>query len=127
MEKQQGFVYIEMVDLVANALMSLLDAKKTGEILYSQLDAYGARAVEVLGKNGIPNVYLLMSRERQNAIFEDYSDYFEPFIKGVNKGIKLRKDITSRDLWKKFCTSMSLNVIKAFEEKTMKEVLGIVA
>ena len=45
------YIYIEMKDLVANALIELLESGKRGEVLFKQLDDYGARVIEVLSED----------------------------------------------------------------------------
>lgn len=43
------YVYLEVVDVVANAFIGILNHGKK-EILYKELDAYGAKVVEILNK-----------------------------------------------------------------------------
>lgn len=117
-----GKVYIEMLDLVANALIFLLDNNKEKRISFAMLDKYGAKVREVLAKENDTDVYLYMSRESQDAIFEDYSEFFEQY--NGTKGIKLREGITSERLWKKFCLYLPLGVLKAFEDSSVTDVLA---
>lgn len=123
-EKTMGKVYIEMLDLVANALIFLLDNNKEKKISFATLDKYGAKVREFLAKENGTDVYLYMSRESQDAIFEDYSEFFEQYNDNGTKGIKLKNDITSENLWEKFCLYLPLDVLKAFDDSSVQEVLA---
>ena len=122
--KIMGKVYIEMLDLVANALIFLLDNNKEKKISFAMLDKYGAKVREVLAKENGTDVYLYMSRECQDAIFEDYSEFFEQYNDNGTKGIKLKDGVTSKELWEKFCLYLSLDVLKAFEDSSVTNVLA---
>lgn len=119
-----GKVYIEMLDLVANALIFLLDNNKEKKISFAMLDKYGTKVREVLEKENDTDVYIYMSRESQDAIFEDYSEFFEQYNDNGTKGIKLKEGITSERLWKKFCLYLPLGVLKAFEDSSVTDVLA---
>ena len=117
------YIYIEMKDLVANALIELLESGEKGEVLFRQLD--GARVVEVLSNEKETKAVLVVSRESQMAMVEDYSDMFELFEREGAKGIRLKEGIDALQLWNRFCLSLSLKVIRAFRAETTKEVLGV--
>lgn len=119
------YIYIEIKDLVANALIELLESGVKGEVLFSQLDEYGARVVEVLSSEEETNAVLVVSRESQMAMVEDYSDMFEFFERDGAKGIRLKDGINALQLWNRFCTSLSLKVLRAFQSKETKAALGV--
>lgn len=119
------YIYIEMKDLVANALIELLESGEKGEVLFRQLDEYGASVVEVLSSEAETNAVLVVSRESQMAMVEDYSDMFELFERDGAKGIRLKNGITSLQLWERFCTSLSLKVLRAFQSEKTKKALGV--
>ena len=88
------YIYIEMKDLVANALIELLESGKRGEVLFKQLDDYGARVIEVLSEDEETTAVLVVSRESQLAVVEDYSDMFEMFHDSEGAmGIRLKETI----------------------------------
>lgn len=118
-------IYIEIEDLVANAFINLLESKSQREILYSDLDAYGAKVVEQINRKGDVKAILVVSRESQLAMVEDYSDMFVAFERDGFKGIRLLDDVEPIDLWERFCTSLSYTVLKAFQSLTVKEALGV--
>ena len=68
------YIYIEIEDLVANAFIDLVEKKNKREILFSELDEYGAKVIEALNSDGNTNAVLVVSRESQIAMIEDYSD-----------------------------------------------------
>lgn len=119
------YIYIQIEDLVANAFINLIEKKKAREILYSDLDAYGAKVIEQLNSQDGTKAILVVSRESQMAIVEDYSDMFEAFERDGAKGIRLLEDVKPMDLWIRFCTPLSYKVIKAFRAPAVKQVLGV--
>lgn len=119
------YIYIEMKDLVANALIELIENGEKGEVLFKQLDEYGARVIEVLSAEEQTTAVLVVSRESQMAMVEDYSDMFELFERDGAKGIRLKEGIDSLKLWNRFCASLSLKVLKAFQSEKTKAVLGV--
>lgn len=118
-------IYIQIEDLVANAFIDLVEANLQREILYSDLDKYGAKVIEQINRNGEAKAILVVSRESQLAMVEDYSDMFEAFERNGSKGIRLLDDVDSIDLWERFCTSISYTVLMAFQAPAVKEALGI--
>lgn len=73
-------------------------------------------------KNGQTEACLIMSGKDQDALFDDYSDFFEPHwgAKG-EKGIQLIKGVTKEQLWRKFCLSLSLSVLKVFDDEVLRD------
>ena len=119
------YIYIEIEDLVANALIELVEKNDRREVLFRELDEYGARVIDILNSDGKTNAILVVSRESQMALLEDYSNMFEPFEKDGALGIRLKDGVTSIDLWKRFCASLSLKVIRAFQTQQAKQALGV--
>ena len=119
------YIYIEIEDLVANAFIDLVEKKNKREILFSELDEYGAKVIEALNSDGNTNAVLVVSRESQIAMTEDYSDMFEGFEKDGAKGIRLLEGVETIDLWTRFCASLSLKVLNAFKKQSTKDVLGV--
>ncbi len=119
------YIYIEIEELVANALIELVEKKGRREVLFKELDEYGARVVDILSSDGETKAVLVVSRESQIAMLEDYTDMFEPFEKEGAKGIRLKDGILTMQLWMRFCTSLSMKVIDAFRSARPKEALGV--
>ena len=72
------YMYIGIEDLVANAIIELVENSQSGEVLFSQINRYGATVVQILSEND-KRAILILSKERTNAFLHDYSDYFELF------------------------------------------------
>lgn len=119
------YIYIGIEYLVANALIQLVEEKEQREVLFKELDEYGARVIDVLNRDGETKAILLVSRESQMAMLTDYTDMFEPFERDGAQGIRLKEGVSTTQLWKRFCVSLSLRVIEAFQSSATKEVLGV--
>ena len=119
------YIYIEIEDLVANAFIDLVEKRNKREILFSELDEYGTKVIESLNRDGNTNAILVVSRESQIAMIEDYSDMFEGFEEDGAKGIRLLEGVRPIDLWARFCASLSLKVLSAFKDQSTKDVLGV--
>lgn len=119
------YVYLEIVDVVANAFMELLKNERR-EILYYELDEYGAKAVEVLNREEDMHAMYIVSRESQHAICVDYSDYFEEFTDDEKnaRGIRLKEGVDSQAIWTRFCVALSIKVLRAFRNQETVSVLG---
>ena len=118
------YMYIGIEDLVANAIIELVDNSCRGEVLFSQINNYGATVVQILSEND-KKAILILSKERTHAFLHDYSDYFELFSNGEEEGIRLRDNISSDDLWAKFRGYLSIEVMKAFMNERSIKVLGV--
>lgn len=118
------YVYIGIEDLVANAIIELVEKSKKGEVLFSQINRYGAKVVQILSNNG-KKAILILSEERTNAFLQDYSDYFELFSTGNEEGIRVKEDISVGDLWKRFRGYLSIEVMKAFMDECSICELGV--
>ena len=113
--------YIEIEDLVANALIELLESDDNNRtVSFSLLSDYGNVVVEKLRREK-KEVYLLISRDSTNAFVSDYTDFFE--INENSETISLRLDKTLDDLREKFRSNISLDVLMAFISEEAVAVL----
>ena len=117
-------IYIGIEDLAANALIELVEKSEKQEILFKQLDEYGARVIKYLNDKQEQAV-LVLSKERTNEFLHDYSDYFELFLNGIDEGIRLRAGISVSQLWEKFRGYLSVDVMLAFMDKASLDALGV--
>lgn len=111
------YLYIEIVDVVANAFIELLKNKSEQKVLlFSELDAYGARVIEYLNKDNDIHAVYVVSQESQHSICADYSDFFSEY-EGENgeRGIELKDGVEPMDIWERFCAALSIKVIMAFK------------
>lgn len=101
--------YIEIEDLVANALIELLERFKKKTISFQTLSRYGDIVVEHLVKEN-KEVVALYTRDRTDKFFRDYTVFFD-----VNdNGITLKDGITVKQLKDKFRYNIAFDVFLAF-------------
>lgn len=120
------YIYIGIEDLVANALIELVEKSEKREVLFKQLDEYGAMVIKYLNDK-CEQAVLVLSKERTNEFLHDYSDYFELFSNGMDEGIRLKEDVSVGQLWKKFRGYLSVDVMLAFMDKGAVSALGVSA
>lgn len=123
-EKVIMCMYIGIEDLVANALIELVEKSQKKEVLFSALNEYGATVIKILLENDKKAV-LILSDENTHEFLNDYTDLFELFSNGKEEGIRLKSFVTVEQLWRKFRSYLSLDVIKAFSDSRSVETLGV--
>ena len=104
--------YIGIEDLAANALIELLKQKEERPISYSALEEYGTRVVQLLSSQGEKAV-LILSRAKTDAMFRNYSDFFEETDVEGKLGIKLKEGKTISDLITEFRGYLPLKLLLA--------------
>jgi len=119
-------IYIGIEDLVANALIELVQKSEKREVLFSQLHNYGARVLKLLNSEEEQAV-LIVSKESTYRLISDYSEYFEMFTNELGDGIKLKNSVTVADLWKSFRGYLSVSVMMAFMDSESIKELGVTA
>ncbi len=119
-------IYIGIEDLAANALIELVEKSERREVLFKQLDEYGAKVIKYLNDKQEQAV-LVLSKERTNEFLHDYSYYFELFTNGMDEGIRLKEGISVSQLWEKFRGYLSVDVMLAFMDHVSISALGVSA
>lgn len=119
-------IYIGIEDLAANALIELVERSEKREVLFRELDEYGAEVIKYLNDRQQQAV-LVLSKERTNDFLYDYSDYFELFSRGMDEGIRLKEGIAVSQLWEKFRGYLSVSVMMAFMDNVSIKALGVSA
>ncbi len=116
--------YIGIEDLAANAMIEML--KKGGQrfLTYSEIEMYGTEVVQILKENGEKAV-LILSRENTDALFRNYSEFFEEGEQNGKKGIRLKADKKVEDLIQQFRGYLALDVLLAFMNQRSIQVLGV--
>ena len=115
--------YIGIEDLIANALIELLEQGKNREIDAMTLESYGAEVVKTLSSEGEEAV-LLLSRDHTHQFLQDYSDYFT--CKGFetnNPVFSLRPGVDVGMLRSRFRSRMALRVLEACYSEKPRSVL----
>ncbi len=114
--------YIGIEDLAANALMGILTQGNKRFVTYEELEDYGAEVVSILSQKGEKAV-LILSRENTNAMFRNYSEFFEEAAEET--GIALKEGISVDDLEEAFIGYLALDVLMAFIDKRSLAKLGV--
>ena len=110
--------YIEIEDLVANALIELFERFNKKSISFQTLSQYGDIVVEHLVRNK-KEVVAIYTRDKTVQFFRDYTDFFD-----VNEdGITLKKDVSLQKLKDKFRYNMAFDVFLAFISEEALSVL----
>lgn len=119
-------IKIGIADLVANALIELVDNDENNrEVTYKQLNEYGALVIETLNAQKEEAV-LIISKERTKAFLHDYSDFFEVRVNAKKeKCIALRVGKTTDELRELFRGYLSLDMLLAFMSEYSLQALGI--
>lgn len=120
------YIYIGIEDLVANALIELVEKSEKREVSFRTLNEYGARVIKLLNEKDEQAV-LIMSKEKTNDFLHDYSGYFELFLDGDAEGIRLKETVTLEQLWENFRTYLSADVLLAFMNDNSIGALGVKA
>lgn len=113
--------YIRIEDLAANAFIELLQRDESRRfVTYDELEHYGEQAVKVLAEKG-EKAALLLSRNHTEAMFCDYSDFFEE----ERQGIRLKADKDRKALIDHFRGYLPIDVLLALVDERSKKILGI--
>ena len=117
-------MYIGIEDLVANAIIELVEKSQRNEVLFSEINRYGATVVQILSEKDNKAI-LILSKERTSAFLNDYSDFFELYTNGTEEGIRLKGNVSVSQLWEKFRGYLSIDVMMAFTDARSIAALGV--
>ena len=116
------YLYIEIVDVVANAFIELLGKGEKRYVLYSELDSYGAKVVEYLNDEENIHAIYVVSQDDQHDLCVDYSGFFKEYEnENGERGIELKDGINQMDIWEQFCAALSFKVMMAFKKVSIIE------
>lgn len=116
--------YIGIEDLAANALIESMRRAEKNFLTYNEIENYGSKVVKFLNEKGEKAV-LILSRESTNALFRNYSDFFEEKEVGGELGIELKQEISLLDLINQFRGYLALDVLMAFVNDNSVQALGV--
>lgn len=119
--------FIGIEDLVANALIELIEKNGNKEVSFEQLNNYGAVVVRILQSNNAEEAILLVSKYYTNELIRNYSEFFEIIDKDVDSFIKLKEGKSSDDLRNRFRAYMSTDMLVAFTDVLSLIELGVSA
>jgi hypothetical protein len=113
--------YIGIEDVAANALIQALRKNAEKRFLsYMTIESYGNRVVEKLNEDNKKAV-LIFSRNRTEALYRNYSQFFEPGEENGQRGIRLREKIKLEDLIIAFQGYLALDLLKAFLDVSVED------
>ena len=118
------YYYLDMGDLVSNLFYTfkrnLIPAK---EISFNLVDKYSDLLKEELSKKNIEIVFLL-SREETNKFFDENMMLYERLED--NKGIKLKEDITLKELITKYHGYLPIEILETIvDPEVMVKVIDM--
>lgn len=116
--------YIGIEDLAANALIESMRRAEKTFLTYREIEDYGSRVVEFLNEKGEKAV-LILSRESTNALFRNYSDFFQEKSENDEMGIALKTEVTLENLMNQFRGYLALDVLMAFVNEHSVRALGV--
>lgn len=116
--------YIGIEDLVANALIEVLEKGSRRFLTYDEIENYGAQVVRILNEKGEKAV-LILSRDNTNALFRNYSEFFEEAEQSGKAGILLKEEKEVEDLIEQFRGYLAFDVLLAFMNKQSVKTLGV--
>ncbi len=116
--------YIGIEDLAANALIEALEKGQKRFVTYEELEHYGSSVIQLLNANGEKAV-LILSRESTNALFRNYSEYFEEQESDCGLGIALKQEKSVDDLIDQFRGYLAFDVLMAFINASSVKALGV--
>lgn len=117
-------IYIGIKDLVANAMIELLEHKNKNEISLKAITNYGESVIEILEERQTDAV-LNISREQTIEFFYNNSQIFEQFCNGNDEIVRVKDNISSDMLWNEFRSYLSTEAILAFKDDRSIRMLGV--
>lgn len=119
---EQRYVVLEIEDFIGSAFCISIRKNGNRVLKFSKIDEYARKVVDSLNKKG-KKARLNFSREADEDFFYRYSDWFIRTRIDNAIYIALDEKVTSMDLFKKFLTSISLEVLSSLEDKENTKVL----
>ncbi|MCL2566028.1 MAG: hypothetical protein FWE24_09510 [Defluviitaleaceae bacterium] len=117
--------FIGIEDLVANALIELLEKNNCRRVSFETLLKYGAVVLNVLRDKGDEAIFLL-SKEHTNELIRNYSDYFEIDRSEIDSdAIVLKEGKTVDDLRDRFRAFLTVDRLLAFTDDKSLAELGV--
>lgn len=125
LDKYNTIIRLTLEDLIPNALIELIENNVSRTISYSTILQYGSAVVkelEKMNKEGILQIH----RDTTTQFEEDYKEVFDFFEIGNSRYVKVKDNISSNHLRKRFRIHQSIDTLTALISNTSKQVLGII-
>ena len=114
--------FIGIEDLVANALIEIVESSGIRTVKFSQLNKYGDVILTKL-KETNTEALLVLNRDTTNKFFHDCSDIFEIEETQTDIHITLKDNISTTVLRERFRINIALHLLKAFISTEAIDVL----
>lgn len=124
--ESSGVKFIPIEDLVANALIELVEQKGYRQVAYSQLTAYGNSILKILYDEKNTEAVVLMSRDDVRAMIFHYVDFFKIEEIQGEEFVCLNDEKSAEDLRSHFRAYLSLDMCYAFTSARAIDALGVV-
>ena len=118
-------VYIKIEDLAGNAMIELLERKKSGKVSIPQLKEYGMAVVSELNDECGDEYFCIFSREAVSSFFHDYTEYFDVVDNDNERYISIKDGVTIPQLKNAFRRYLSIDMLIAFVSTSSLKTLGI--
>ena len=116
--------FIGVEDLVANALIELVEQTGSRTVTFSQLNKYGDAVIAKLKKDEM-DVTLIFTRDSTDQFFYDCSDIFSINESESDIQITLNDHISTDYLRRRFRINLALNLLSAFvAPDTINAIIG---
>lgn len=120
------YTFIGIESLAANALIELLRDKNVRKVSFDTLVQYGMEIVRVFHRNTDEEAILLLSRQYQAHLINDYADFFEVEFDNYEQGVfKLKDGVEISELEEYFRWTLSADLLKAFTSSEALQRLGV--
>lgn len=117
--------YIGVEDLVANALIELVEQTGNRTVSFSQLHKYGDAIIAKLKKDNT-EAMLIFTREKTDQFFHNCSDVFSITETEHDVLITLKDGISTTYLRQRFRIRLALSLLKAFvAEDVLNKILEV--
>lgn len=117
--------FIGIADLVANALIELVEKTGKRTIPLSKLSEYGDAVVAKLRKENT-EVILIYSRDETDRFFHDCSDVFSVKEEDDDVLITLNDNVSTQYLRRRFRINIALNLLSAFvSQDVLSSILDV--
>lgn len=117
-------IEISAEDLVANALIELTERSSKREVLFSEAYRYGEEIVRILSEKGKKSV-LSLHRNCMLELLDKYSFLFILFSNGEEMGIRLKDNVSVRDLWDRFRGYLPIDIMQVFmDDRAVQKLIS---
>lgn len=119
---EDRYIVLEIEDFIGSAFYTSIRKNGNRVLKFSKIDEYARKVVDNLNEKG-KKARLNFSTEADEEFFYKYSDWF--IRTRIDNAIYIALDakVTSMDLFKKFLTSISLEVLSSLEDEENTKVL----